>query len=130
MKPLKSSESPDSKFASLAELQNTLGFYTSQNQNLLNESTTSWNTDGKLTYDGRKPPINQMVPPTPFKKTDDEPGQNWSSWKGSDVGLYSASQTADGKYPLWKIKSQREPYAVQHLNNEYGTLNTRLGTNL
>lgn len=33
-------------------------------------------------------------------------------------------------YNLLKINSEREPYAVQHLVNGYGTLNMRLGTSM
>lgn len=33
-------------------------------------------------------------------------------------------------YKLFYIQSHRQPFAVEYLNNGYGTLSTRLGTNL
>ena len=31
---------------------------------------------------------------------------------------------------LWKIETQREPYIIEYLNNGYGQMSTRLGTQL
>jgi len=49
-------------------------------------------------------------------------------------GLSQQTQLAGpGKtnsYPVGLIQSKRQPFAVQHLTNEYGSLSSRLGTNI
>jgi hypothetical protein len=41
-----------------------------------------------------------------------------------------ASPDQVGSYPIGVIQSNRSPFAVEHLYNPYGTLSSRLGTNL
>ena len=93
-----------SKFAStsLAYKQNQFGFYTSQVQQLENKIPIAWNSNAELNYNGVKPPDKSMVVNKP------------TSSKG---------------YPLFQIQ-QRDPYKVQYMVNEYGSLNSRVGTEL
>jgi len=65
---------------------------------------------------GIKPPNPQFQP------------SNNISYIQQQTMLPSISQ--NGQYPVGLIQSRREPYAIEHLYNPYGTLSTKLGTNL
>ncbi len=62
---------------------------------------------------------NGINPPRPYVI-----GTNYSTL---DI-ISSVRRTRENKISI--INSNRLPYGVEHLDNGYGTLNTRLGTNL
>ena len=84
-------------------------------------SSALWNNK-EFTYDGVRPPKPQTIPQynkntpqqIPFQKTNIP---NITQKNNKPI------------YDLWQIQSQREPYAVQYLVNQYGGLQTRVGTN-
>ena len=72
----------------------------------LQKIITNWNKKNTQNYDGVKPPLNNLTKPQ-----------------------VSPSEDAWYPYPVYQI-NVREPYRVQHLTNPYGSLQTKLGTNL
>jgi hypothetical protein len=83
--------------------QNRLGFYTYQNQPMINKIPISWNTSGPVNYDGVRPPNPSLT-----------------------VGGFNPQGSGN---PLYQIEA-RVPYKVQYLVNKYGGLQTKFGTNL
>jgi hypothetical protein len=90
-----------------------------------NTSSTLWNTNAAgLKKIGIRPPEPQTIyqkPPVPANS-------NLST--AGIVGNFSNTvvPNKENNYELWKIQSQREPYAVDYLVNKYGGLQTRSGT--
>ena len=82
--------------------QNQYGKYTSKNNKIENKIQIKWNKNF-TNYDGVKPPNPTVITGST------NPGNNG--------------------YPLFQIEA-REPYKVQYLRNQYGGLNTRMGTEL
>ena len=73
-----------------------------------------WTTDQNK--NGTKPPNPQFI-----KKADPEYARVTTSLPCSYVGINK---------PVLVIQSTRFPYAVEHVNNGYGQLSTKLGTNM
>jgi hypothetical protein len=73
-----------------------------------------WTTDQNK--NGTKPPNPQFI-----KKADPEYVQVITNLPSAYVGITN---------PVGVIQSNRTPYAVEHVNNGYGQLSTKLGTNM
>jgi len=84
-----------------------LNSYAFENVNSVN---SEWNQNNQ-SMDGVRPPVPQL-----------------SNFEGKYSSLPQPEPQL--KYNLVKISSSRDPYAVQYLVNGYGSMSTRLGTNM
>jgi len=73
-------------------------------------------------------PPNGVLPPSPTTLLQPRPYDLRSTRREASYDLRSTRREAP--YQLWRIQSNREPYASEFMVTPYGGMESKLGTNL
>jgi hypothetical protein len=96
-------------------------------------SSATWNTNAApLPAYGVRPPFTETKYQQPPGASNAFQSAAVSNFKTLNVPNRDFTPNSKGTnhYELWRLQSFKDPYAAEHLVNQYGSLETRCGTQL